>query len=69
MWCWRRKESSWSNQMRNKNVLHRVKEQRNILHTTKRRKANGIVDNVHLNCLLKSIIEGKMGGRIEVPIQ
>ena len=25
MWCWRRKEMSWSNHMRNKDVLHRVR--------------------------------------------
>jgi len=69
MWCWRRKEISWSNHMRNKEVSHRVKEERNILHTTKRRKANRIGNNLHMNCLLNSVIEGKMGGRIEVSIQ
>jgi len=45
MWCWRRKEISWSNHMRNK-VLHRVKVERNILHTTKRRKTNRIGDSL-----------------------
>jgi hypothetical protein len=33
---------SWTDRVKNKEVLHRVKEERNILHTAKRRKANGI---------------------------
>jgi hypothetical protein len=41
IWCWRRMEKiSWTDRVRNEEVLHRVKEERNILHTTKRRKAN-----------------------------
>jgi hypothetical protein len=52
--------------VKNKDVLHRVKEERNILHTIKRRKANWIVHILHRNSLLKHIIEGKMEGRIEV---
>jgi len=33
MWCWRRMEKiSWTNHVRNEEVLLRVKEQRNILH-------------------------------------
>jgi hypothetical protein len=55
--------------MRNKEVLNRVKEERNILHTTKRRKANRIGDSLRMDCLLKSVIAGKMGGRTEVPIR
>jgi hypothetical protein len=35
---WRR--SVWTDRVRNEEVLHRVKEERNILHTIKRRKAN-----------------------------
>jgi hypothetical protein len=39
MWCWRRMEViSWTDRVRNEEVLHRVKEERNILHTIKRRK-------------------------------
>ena len=33
---------SWSDHMRYEEVLHRDKEERNILHTVKRRKANCI---------------------------
>jgi hypothetical protein len=38
-------------------ALHRVQKVRNILHTTKRRKANWIGNILHINCLLKHIIE------------
>ena len=44
----------------------RVKEERNILHTIKKRKANWIVHIFCRNYLLKHVIEGKMEGRIEV---
>jgi hypothetical protein len=47
-------------------VLHRVKEERNIVHTIKRRKANWIGHILRRNCLLKHVIEGKLEVRIEV---
>jgi hypothetical protein len=63
MWCWRRMEKiSWTN----REVLHRVKDERNILHTIKRRKANWIGHILLRNCLLKHVIEGKLEGRIEM---
>jgi hypothetical protein len=41
MWYWRRMEKiSSTDRVRNEEVSHRVKEERNILHTIKRRKAN-----------------------------
>jgi hypothetical protein len=41
MWCWRRMEKiSWTDHVRNKDVLLRVKEQRNIQHGICKRKAN-----------------------------
>jgi hypothetical protein len=46
--------------------LHRVKKQRNILHTIKRRKANWIGHILRRNCLLKHGIEGKLEGRTEM---
>jgi hypothetical protein len=46
-------------------VLHRVKEDRNILHTIKRRKTNWIGHILRRNCLLKHVIEGNVEGRIE----
>jgi hypothetical protein len=49
--------------VRNEEVLHRVKEERNILHTIKRRKANWIGHILRRNCLLKNVNEGKLDGR------
>jgi hypothetical protein len=70
MWCWRRMEKiSWTDRVRNEEVLHRVKEERNILHTIKRRKANWIGHILSTNCLLKHVIEGKLEGRIEITEQ
>ena len=43
MWCWRRmKKISWTNHVRNEEVLLKVSEQRNILHEIRKRKANWI---------------------------
>jgi hypothetical protein len=50
----------------NEEVLHRVKEERNILHTIKRRKANWIGHILRRNCLLKHVTEGKLEVRIEM---
>jgi hypothetical protein len=43
-----------------------VKEERNIVHTIKRRTANWIGHILRRNCLLKHVIEGQLEGRIEV---
>jgi hypothetical protein len=67
MWCWRRMEKiSWTDRVRNEEVLHRVKEERNILHTTNGRKADWIGHILRRNCLLKHAIEGKLEGRTEM---
>jgi len=52
--------------MRNEEVLRRVEEDRNILHTTKRIKANPTGYTLSSNCLLKHATEEKTGGRTEV---
>jgi hypothetical protein len=66
MWCWRRMEMiSWTDRVRIE-VLHRVKEEKNIVHTIKRRKASWIGHILRRNCLLKHVIEGKLEGRIEM---
>jgi hypothetical protein len=63
MWCWRRMEKIiWTDLVNNEAVLHIVKEERNILHTIRRRKANWIGHILRRNCLLKHIIEGKIIG-------
>ena len=41
-------------------VLHRVKGDRDILHTTKRRNANWIGYILRRNCFLEHVTEGKM---------
>jgi hypothetical protein len=41
-----------------------VKEERNILHTIKRPQASWIGHVLRRNCRLKSVIEGKIEGRI-----
>jgi hypothetical protein len=43
MWCWRRMEISWTDRVRNEEVLQRVKEKRNILHTIKEERLTGLV--------------------------
>jgi hypothetical protein len=57
---------SWTDHVRNEEVLLRVKEQRNILHEILKRKSNWIDHILCRNCLLEHIIEGKIKGRIEV---
>ena len=52
--------------MRNEDVLFRVKKQRNILHETRKRKANWMGHIWRRNCLLQRVIEGKIKGAIEV---
>jgi hypothetical protein len=59
--CWAKMEKiSWTDFMKNEHVLHRVEEERNILHTVNRRKANWIGHILRRNCLLKHISEGKI---------
>jgi hypothetical protein len=67
MWCWRRMEKiSWTDHVRNEDVLLRVKEQRNIPHEIRKRKANWIGHILRRNCLLERDIKGKIQGGIEV---
>jgi hypothetical protein len=67
MWCWRRTEKiSWTDHVRNEDVLLRVKEQRNILHEIRKRKANWMGHILSRKCLLKRVTEGKVQGGIEV---
>jgi hypothetical protein len=48
--------------MRNEDVLLRVKEQRNILHEIRKRKANWIGHILRRNYFLQWVIEGKIRG-------
>jgi hypothetical protein len=55
----------WTDRVRNEEVLHRDKEERNIVHTVKRRKANWIGHILHRHCCLAHIIEGRIERGIE----
>ena len=67
LWCWRRMEKiSWTDHVRNEQVLLRVKKQRNILHEISKWKANQIGHILRRNCLLQRVIDGKIKGEMEV---
>jgi hypothetical protein len=51
--------------VRNEEVFLRVKEQRNILHETSKRKAKYFGHILRRNCLLLQVIEGKKKGGID----
>ena len=57
---------SWTDHVRNEEVLLRVNEQKNILHEIRKRKADWIGHILHRNCLLKQVIKGKIKGEMEV---
>ena len=57
---------SWTDHVRNEDVLIRVNEKRTILHEIRKRKANWIGHILRRNCLLKQVIEGKIKGEMEV---
>ena len=57
---------SWTDHVRNEEVLLRVKEQRNIPHEISKRKANWIGHILRRNCLLQQVIEGNIRRGIEV---
>jgi hypothetical protein len=65
-WCWWRvKKISWTDLLRNEEVLQIVKKERNILQTIKRRKANWLGYMLRRNCLLKHEVEGKIEAMIK----
>jgi hypothetical protein len=67
MWCWRRMEKiSWTDHVRNEDVLLRVKEQTNVLHEMSKRKANWIGHILRRICLLQKVIKEKIQGRIKM---
>jgi len=57
---------SWTDHVKNEEVLLRVKEKRNILHEISNRKANWIGHILRRNCLLQRVTEGKIKSGIEV---
>jgi hypothetical protein len=57
---------SWTDHVRNEDVLIRVMEERNILYEIRKRKAKWIGHILRRNCLLHRVTEGKIQGGIEV---
>jgi hypothetical protein len=57
---------SWTDHVRNEDLLFRVNEQRNILHEIRNWKANWIGHILRRNCLLQRVIKGKIKGGIKV---
>ena len=56
MWCWKRLEKiGWTDFVRNEEILHRVKEETNILNIIKWLKATRIGHILRRSCLLKHI--------------
>jgi len=50
--------------VKNEEVLHSIKEDRNTLRTRNRRKVNSIGHILRRNCLLRHVTEGKVEGNI-----
>jgi hypothetical protein len=55
-------EISWTNRVKNEEVLHRMKEERDVHPTVKRKKAIRIGHVLRTNSLLTHVIVGKMEG-------
>jgi hypothetical protein len=62
----RKGKISWTDHVRNEEVLLTVNEQRNIRHEISKRKANWIGHILRRKCLLRQVIDGKIKGGIEV---
>jgi len=62
---------SWTDRVKYKDVYHRDTEERNTLHTIKRRKTNRIGHILRRNCLLKHVTEDRTRrrGRIRKQLQ
>jgi hypothetical protein len=59
---------SWTDHVRNEDMLLRSKEQRNILHEilVSKRKSNWVGHILRRNCLLQQVIERNIKGGIDV---
>jgi hypothetical protein len=53
----------WTDHVRNEEILYRVKEDRNIIHTIKRSKGNWFGHILCRNCLLQHLKDGMIQGR------
>jgi hypothetical protein len=64
MWCWGRKYKISSTDRVKNEVLHRAKEDKDILHAIKGSTAICIGHILCRNCLLRHVVEGKNDGRM-----
>ena len=62
MCCWRRREKTSCTKHVKNYIFQRIKEEKNILHTIKWRKANWNGHIFYRNCILKYVIQGKIKG-------
>jgi hypothetical protein len=53
---------SWTDRVINEEASYTVKEERNIVHTIKRRKDKWVDHILRTNCLLKHVIQGRIRG-------
>jgi hypothetical protein len=60
--CSRLEKIRWTYRLQNEEALHTIKEERNILRTIKRMKANWLGHILSRNCLLKCVTEEKIQG-------
>ena len=60
VWCRRRMEKTiWRDRVKNEEVLHGIKEERNVLHKINRKKAKRIGHILCKYCLEKHVIKGE----------
>jgi len=57
---------SWTDRVRNEEVLRRVKDEKKILQIINGRKGYWIGHILRMTCLLNRVTEGKIEGRIKV---
>ena len=68
VWRWRRVEKiSWTDRVRNEELLRTFKEERDILRTITRRKTNWVSRIFSRKCLPRHVTEVKVEERTEVP--
>ena len=67
MWCWEGMDKSiCTHRVSNKKILHRVKDDRNLLHKIKQKKADWIGHTLRRYCFVKHVIERKIERRTEL---
>jgi len=64
MWiCCKMEKISWTAHVSNEEITSLVQEQRSLVHVIKQRQANWIGHVLRHDCLLKTVLEGKIEGK------